>query len=201
MENELKKIILKVRELFKKYGIKSMTMDDIAHELRISKKTLYKYVQNKEELVDKVVEHAQNEKGKYFMELSESGLNAIQILIKVNKIAQKMLEEYNSSLEYDLNKYHPEIYKKAKKRTHENMFNSVLANLKQGQNENLYRKEVNAELISKLYVLRIDSLMDNMIITREQLHNADTINQLLEYHIRGIANEKGIAEYEKYKDN
>ncbi len=200
MNEDLLKILVKVKAMYQKFGIKSVTMDDVAKELGISKKTLYQYVKDKDDLVEKIVEMHEQENDKNFMALYSNKLNAIQLLLLVNQIMQKMLKEHNPSVEYDLKKYHPEVFKRASARNHAKIFKSVLDNLKKGKKEGLYREDLNVDLIAKLYVLRIDSLMDSEIITREEILNSESMKQLMEYHIRGISNENGIKEYEKYKD-
>lgn len=200
MENEFIEILRKVKELYNKYGIKSVTMDDVARELGMSKKTLYQYVQNKDELVEKVIDLYQEEHEGYFNKIKSKKLNAIQSLLWVNKLISKMMEDHNPSVEFDLRKYHPAVFHKIKEQSHEKMYNSVLNNIIQGKKEGLYRDNINEILIAKLYVLRIDTIMESEIITREEMMNPEVINQILEYHIRGIANEKGIREYEEYKE-
>lgn len=199
MENELKQIIIKVRDLYHKYGIKSMTMDDVSKELGISKKTLYQYVQNKDELVTKVCEVNQDEIDGYFEKIKSKNLNAIQSLMWVNKLILKLLKEHNHSIEYDLRKYHPEVFFKLRVEGSKRMFESVLSNIIQGKKEGLYRKNVDENIITKLYVSRIENLTGGDLITREDMMNPDFTFQIMEYHIRGIANEKGIIEYEQIK--
>ncbi|MFC2096715.1 TetR/AcrR family transcriptional regulator [Bacteroidota bacterium] len=199
MNEELKKLLIKVRDLYTKYGIKSMTMDDVARELGMSKKTLYQYVQNKDELVLKVCELYDEEKNEIFREIVLKNLNAIESLMHVNKLVSKILKEYNPSVEYDLKKYHPEVYFQVKENNHSNMYNAVLQNLKNGKKEGLYRSELDEELIAKLYVSRINSLSDSDVIKPEDMKKPGFMQQLMEYHIRGIANENGIKELEKCK--
>jgi len=199
MENELKNLVIKVRALYVKYGIKSMTMDDVARELGMSKKTLYQFVQNKDELVSKVCELMDYERAKKFQKIYAEKLNAIQSLMEVNKIVSQELKEFNPSIEYDLRKYHPEVYFKIKEKNHKIMFNAVLDNLKKGKKEGLYRSDLDEDLIAKLYISRVDSIRDNEFILKEELQKPEFTRQLIEYHIRGVANENGINEFEKYR--
>src|ERR1035437_2884162 len=110
MNEELKNLLSKVRCLYMKYGIKSVTMDDVARELGISKKTLYQYVNDKNELVQKVVEMELDDKAEGFSKMNCSGLNAIEELFEVHKMIRQMLKDYNPSTEYDLRKYYPELF-------------------------------------------------------------------------------------------
>jgi AcrR family transcriptional regulator len=176
-----------------KYGIKSVTMDDVARELGISKKTLYQYVNDKNELVKKVVELDLNEKGEFFSKMCCPGLNAIEEIFEVHKMVQQMLKDYNPSTEYDLRKYYPELYTSIVKVRRERIFNNILSNLQKGKKEGLYRVELNDELIAKLQLSRVETAFDDKIFTQEELLSPKVFYELFVYHIRGIANEKGLT--------
>ncbi|MCK4664369.1 MAG: TetR/AcrR family transcriptional regulator [Bacteroidales bacterium] len=197
MNQELRKLTEKVRSLFTKYGIKSMTMDDIARELGMSKKTLYQYIKNKDELVLSVIKLIEEEHEEFFKEMQSKKLNAIQSLICVNKLLHRMFKEYNPSFEFDMKKYHPEIYHAVKKQAMDKMYNAVLSNIKQGKAEGLYRENLDDVLIAKLYASRIKTLNESDLITLEEKMNPEFKNQIFEYHIRGIANKEGIKQFEE----
>ena len=93
MNSELENILEKVAALYMKYGVKSITMDDVARELGISKKTLYQYVENKNELVEKVVDYVLNKKDCEFKMISEKEMNAIEKLLEVNMHIIKTMKE------------------------------------------------------------------------------------------------------------
>jgi TetR/AcrR family transcriptional regulator, cholesterol catabolism regulator len=181
-------------------------MDDVARELGISKKTLYTYVSNKEELVEKVLEHIHDSHNKNMVCANKvKGLNAIEVLMAVNDMVNKMIQEHNPSTEYDLKKYYPELYKKFLNHRNEHIFSSILQNIQQGKDEGLYRREINNELISKLYVNRINSMTGDDTFTIEELKSSNFFLQVMEFHIRGLATPKGIEilekELMKYKTN
>lgn len=175
-----------------KYGIKSVTMDDVARELGISKKTLYQYVNDKNELVQKVVEMEISEKAKDFSKLNCPGLNAIEEVFEVHKSVLKMLKDYNPSTEYDLRKYYPELYAQVIKVRRERVYNNILSNLIKGKSEGLYRPELNEELIAKLQLSRVEAAFDDKIFTQDELLSPKLFLEMFIYHIRGIANEKGL---------
>jgi AcrR family transcriptional regulator len=192
MNEELKNLLTKVRCLYMKYGIKSVTMDDVARELGISKKTLYQYVNDKNELVQKVVEMEISEKAKDFSKLNCPGLNAIEEVFEVHKSVLKMLKDYNPSTEYDLRKYYPELYAQVIKVRRERVYNNILSNLIKGKSEGLYRPELNEELIAKLQLSRVEAAFDDKIFTQDELLSPKLFLEMFIYHIRGIANEKGL---------
>lgn len=192
MEQKLNYILTKSYELFNKYGIKSITMDDVAYELGISKKTLYAHVSNKEDLVYKFVEQDRQHRQASFQQIINKNYNAIEELFEVNKLVKQMLSEYNPSTEYDLKKYYPEIFTEQKKTKRNGMYEAVLNNLKKGKKEGLYRQELDEIIIAKLYVSRIESICENELFTESEYKSAHFVNETINYHIRGIANKKGI---------
>jgi TetR/AcrR family transcriptional regulator, cholesterol catabolism regulator len=121
MNEELKNLLLKVGCLYKKYGIKSITMDDVSRELGISKKTLYQYVQDKNELVAQVIDLSIENQMTIFNSLFSKGLNAIDELFEVNKMVAEMIKHHNPSEDYDLRKYYPDQYQKMHKIKREEM--------------------------------------------------------------------------------
>lgn len=176
-----------------KYGIKSVTMDDVARELGISKKTLYQHVSDKNELVTKVVELEIEEKGRFFSNACSTDLNAVEEIFEVHKTILKMLKDYNPSTEYDLKKYYPELYARIAKIRRERIQTNILQNLKKGKAEGLYRAEMNEEFIAKIQLSRIETAFDSEVFTPEEIISAKLFLEFIVYHVRGIANEKGIA--------
>lgn len=186
-------IYFKVLDMYKKYGIKSITMDDVSRELGISKKTLYTLVTDKKELVEKVVEHEFEFVKECFNEVFEKeGNNAIDQLFEVNHFMRNQLKYHSPSFDYDLRKYYPDLYRKITDRKQHEMYESVLANMKKGKAEGIYRKDLNEEIIAKLYVTRIIHAHESAIISIEDFIAPEAYKQYFMYHIRGIANEKGI---------
>ena len=192
MTDELKSILERVRALYMKYGIKSITMDDVARELSISKKTLYQYVCDKNELVAKVFEMETDIKECTIKTLESGGANAIEEMIMVNKHVNKMLKEHNPSTEYDLKKYYPELYRKFYETRRGKIFEWIKSNIKRGKTEGLYRDDVNEELIAKLVVIQNEGIVDTELFNITEYTSQKSFVEILVYHIRGIANEKGI---------
>lgn len=197
MNEELINILEKVRVLYLRYGIKSITMDDVARELGISKKTLYHYVADKTELVQKVVDLEVNRREYEFEKMCSDGKNAIEELIEVHRFLFNKLKEHNPATEYDLRKYYPDIYKKYNDHTNCKMYEKVLANLQKGLAEGLYRSNLNAEIIARLTVMRaeISGVID--YDNRGILTSPEFFTEAIIYHIRGIANDEGIKVLEK----
>lgn len=193
MDQELRNILNRVSKLFFNYGIKSLTMDDISRELGISKKTLYQYVNNKEELVQKTLEALDCEHDEEMEKQRHPELNAIQSLWRVNTLVSQMIREQNPSAQYDLKKYYPKVFTNFRHKRVEKIKNLVIRNLQQGKQEGLYRHRIDEQLIAKFYLSRISHTTDiDSVFTHEEMLSPNFMPQLMEYHIRGIASKKGI---------
>ena len=109
MNLELNNLLEKVSSLYNRYGIRSITMDDVSRELGISKKTLYKFVSDKSDLVEKVMLFELSYKRPNPGDLKKR--NAIEDLFWVNKMINQTIKDTNPSKEFDLQKYYPAINK------------------------------------------------------------------------------------------
>lgn len=197
MNEELKNILSKVRELYMKYGIKSITMDDVARELGISKKTLYQHVTDKDDLVGKFVDNEIEIRQAEICNCFRVGFNAIEELFEISLFMNKLMREQNPATDHDLKKYYPNHYQKSIKARREGMYNYILLNLKKGKKEELYRDDMDEEIIAKIYLSRVESIPFNDLYTIEEFTSIRLFVELLTYHIRGIATKKGIAVLEK----
>jgi len=192
MTDENLDILKKVFELYIKYGIKSVTMDDVAHELGISKKTLYQIVKDKQDLVQQVVAAERKCQMKSFEKIMGSKLNAIEQLIVVIRTVNKVMEENSPTYLYDLKKYYPDLFKIFREEGRQKMYNSMVANIKQGKKEGLYRKDLDEVIIAKLYLTRVEAIQDSEIFTESEIHSSEFFREVLIYHIRGMASENGL---------
>lgn len=192
MNTKDKDIIRKVAQLYKKYGIKSITMDDVAHELGISKKTLYECFSDKLHLVNAVIEQEIIFNEFRLQEQKNSSENALQEMFQIFRFHLQMLKEYNPSLEFDLKKYYPEIYNRLNRIKREKIWETTLNNLIKGKSEGFYRKELNEEIITKLTVLRIENISESDLFSQEEIYSHEFSKEMFLYHLHGILTPMGI---------
>ena len=185
-------ILKKAGDTFLKLGFKSVTMDDIANELGISKKTIYKYFKNKAHLVDETTTYMHETMHKEALKIYDLGYNAIQENFEVNKVFKGFMQNLDDSPIYQLQKYYPETYHKIMSQEFCLFKDCLLSNIQKGINEGLFRKEISIDQVTKFYFSLIMSVHDSNLYT----YSKNTINKLelnvLEYHTRAIATEKGI---------
>jgi TetR/AcrR family transcriptional regulator, cholesterol catabolism regulator len=190
-------IITKVTQLYMKYGIRSVTMDDVARELGISKKTLYLHFKDKDELVKKVVGVHMTSLQSEFENSHKSSNNAIENLLYMSRVLTQMLKQANPSVTYDLQKYYPEIWKNTVMSRHEHIFNQIKANMIQGIKEDLYRTDLDVDIIAHLYLFRVEMSQLFEVMEEKKFSFENVFKAIFIYHIRGIANKKGIEFLEK----
>jgi AcrR family transcriptional regulator len=192
MNKEFEDILMKVSRLYRKYGIKSVTMDDVAHELGMSKKTLYQFVSDKTELVQMVVEHVRQCNFSAMKKKNGTEHNAIEELIEVSQHVNSLMKDHSPSYEYDLKKYYPDIYRNLMSARRKLMYESMISNIRKGKKEGIYRKELDEKIIAKLHLLRIENLQTTEIFNEEEMHSQKFFREVFVYHIHGLATDKGL---------
>lgn len=191
-------IVEDAARIFWTNGIRSVTMDDVARQLGISKKTLYQHVKDKNDLVTKVLHHTSGQFHEHVHAIRQQGLNAIDEMYAIAQFIAVETAKFHPSLYFDLAKYHPEACRIMDQGRQVEVVEMVAANMEKGIGEGLYRENLNVPLIAKLYVVRFDQTMSmEMGRLTEQYSLAEINWELFRYHIRGIASRKGIDHLEK----
>lgn len=188
------KIIKKATEMFLKLGFKSVTMDDIACEMCISKKTIYKYFHNKEMLIEEGTEVVHQKIHSIIDEIVSKNHNAIEENFEIRRMFKEMFQSFDHSPAFQLKKHYPEIYAKMMANEIEDCNTVFTQNISKGIEQGLYRKDVNIEAAVRFYYTLIFSINENTQLESEAIKLE---NLALEYHTRAIATPKGIIELEK----
>lgn len=192
-----KKIIEKAQELFMQYGLKSISMDDIARTLGISKKTLYQFVNNKADLIQKgLVMHIEEEK-MVLNEIHKTAENAIDEMIKISRYVSQTLQKTNPSIIHDLQKYYQSSWKLMESLHFEHTYFLIKNNITKGIVEGLYREDVSADIIAKLYIGRIDLVLDKNLFPVGEYTFSRVHSAMITYHLHGIMSEKGVKVFEE----
>lgn len=188
------KIIKKATDMFLKLGFKSVTMDDIACEMCISKKTIYKYFSNKEKLIEEGTEVIHQKIHSLMDEVVSKNFNAIEENFEMRKMFKEMFQSFDHSPAYQLKKHYPEIYEKMMANEIEDCNKMFSQNIVKGIQQGLYRQETDVESATKFYYTLIFSINEN---TQLESDAYKLEGKALEYHTRAIATPKGILELEK----
>ncbi|CDF77884.1 transcriptional regulator, TetR family [Formosa agariphila KMM 3901] len=186
------KIIMKSAELFSNLGFKSVTMDDIANEMGISKKTIYQYFATKTKLVEATAIFKFECISESIDDIFKLEANPIDELFNTKDFIISHMKNQKISIEYQFKKYYPKIYSIVKQKQFEAMNKCVSDNLNRGIHAGLYRTNLNVDFISRIYFSAMGSMKDNEIFPTDQFNLEDSLSHYLEYHLRGICTPKGL---------
>ena len=198
---EASHILDRILALFVRYGVRSITMNDIARELGVSKKTLYSDFKDKEDLIKQVVDFDKSQSRHVLDELYESELNALEEVYQVNSRIHSIRSCYSPSFHYDLKRYYPDTYRSWIQDKRQNMYDLITKNLRKGKKEGLYREEIREHIIARLYMARVEMLDSNEIIEEQETLSAEFMQEIFFYHLHGICNDKGLKKLAQLKEN
>jgi len=188
MEN---KILDQTFLLVMRYGIKSVSMDDISKGIGISKKTIYQYFENKKTLITNVmVNHIEKDKND-LTTITAKSINAIDEMVGIAKHVMQFLRGMSPSLMYDIQKYYPGVWTKVEKEHFDFLKQTVTKNIERGQSEGIYNVDLNADVVSKLYVKQSLALADQSFFPLSEYSRIDLFKNMVTYHIRGLMNDNG----------
>lgn len=196
MDDKMAQILKASGTLFRKYGIRSISMDDIAREIGMSKKTLYQYVENKNDLLEKLLMHLVTSSTACVTE-GLSDKNAIDILLQVSVKVSQEIKEMNPAILFDLEKFYPALFRTFVQAKRDHVYIKIKENLEQGISEGIYRNDIDADLVSKLYVQKLLDVHDPDFLSSVDFTFEKVFQVMFDNHIRGIANPVGLAYYEK----
>ena len=199
MDKNQVNILERVRELFYKYGVRSVSMDDLCRDINVSKKKLYQYFSSKNELVEKLLELERQNFEIIFDNYNFEGVNAIDILLIVSKELGERFRDVSPSMTFDLKKYYPDVYRNHIDERIEFIFTKIKINLEKGINQGVYRDDLSTELLARLYIRRLIDLHNPEFFPADKFSFQTLFDVMFENFIRGIANEAGIKYYEQQK--
>ena len=190
-------ILNKAVDLFLHYGFKSVTMDDIANDLGISKKTIYKYFSHKLDLIDASTILVHEKVDKMIGEIVMKNFNAIEENFVIKSIFKDMFKNVKTSPMFQLKKYYPETYGKVMEHQMCTFSECVRENLHKGIKEKLYRQDIDVEIVMKFYFQLIYGAYEGDLFGTNMEDIIKTEVKILEYHTRSIATSKGIEVLEE----
>ncbi len=189
----------KANELFRRYGIKSITMDEIATQLGVSKKTLYLYFSDKEELVEAVVRNTIKQAQQICNENRDNSKDAVHELFAAMDLMQLIFSEMNPAMMYDLEKFHPASYRLFLEHKNKYLYDVIRDNLRRGIEQDLYRPEIDIDLVAKI---RLECMMAsfNQDVFPPSRYNLSKVHTaLIEHFAFGVASLKGHRLISKYQ--
>ena len=187
----------RVEGLFLRFGIKSITMDDVAADLGISKKTLYQFVESKDELVAKVLENHISTRKLQCFEMTSTAPNAIEEIFIILDSNSQELAQMKTNIVYDLQKYHREAWEMMRKFQYDFVFKVIKDNLLRGRKEGLYREDFDIDILAKLHLATSFNLFDPQLFPEGAGQKVTLFKEYMMHYLHGIVSPKGLAYLKK----
>ena len=189
-------ILQRASLVFMKLGIKSVTMDDIATQLGISKKTLYNHFRDKNQLVENIIKSKIAEDRNVFQKASLESINAIEEMFMHSKYVIETFKAVNPTVFHDLQKNYPSAWQLTVNHKWDFVYNQFLKNIDRGVKEGIYRVDIHKEIYSRMFVSQIEIIVEGDVFPWPEFKYETVFLENFRLHIRGIANEKGLEYFQ-----
>lgn len=186
------RILKKAADLFLNQGVKSVTMDEIARELGMSKKTIYARFETKNQLVEATSIFIFEGIASGIRKIKEEKRDPVEELFVIKNFILLSLREDRSSPEFQLKTYYPEIFAKLRARQKTLVESSITENLQRGISEGVYLEDLKLSFIARIYFIGMTGIKDRIIFPEEMFVPEELTELFLEYHLRSIVTEKGL---------
>src|SRR5690554_3180063 len=191
MEKKRNEIIEQAALIFLRHGIRSVTMDDLVKSLGMSKKTIYNYFKDKNELVECIVKTL-IERNRKACEVGRlKSKNAIDALMSISEYSMRLFTEIHTSVFYDLQKYHQETWNTIKQHRFEFISDQITENIRRGQEEGIYLSNLNPKTMSGIHLSMVSMMTDSDVFDVESNEYGQLLEQIVLFQLRGIVNDKG----------
>ncbi|NBC25067.1 MAG: TetR family transcriptional regulator [Bacteroidetes bacterium] len=192
-------IVEATRDLFMRYGIRSVTMADISRELGVSKKTIYQQLSSKEDLVKRVMEFDTEKERNQIISISEHSKDAIDQMVQTTIYMMKKMRQISPAMHYDLQKYYGVVWTEIERRKLSFIYEVLKKNIEWGKSEELYRESIDAEIISRFFVHKAALAVDEVYFPLDTYQRDELLMQLMSYHLNGITTKTGVVKWRLYK--
>ena len=197
MNKKQKDIIERAGLVFMKLGIRSVTMNEIAYELGISKKTLYNHFKDKDELIKTIIKAKLKADIEVFQNASVKSENAIDELLMHSKYVIETFKAVNPTVFHDLKKSYPESWKDIFDHKWDFVYHQFLKNIDRGIKEGFYRRDIHKEIYAKMYVSQIETIIEGDIFPWPEFKYDVVFMENFRLHIRGLSNERGLKYFQE----
>lgn len=192
------RILAEAERLFWKYGIRSVTMEDIAKKLGISKKTIYQHFSDKEQILSQVI---QDKLGRNQSEMTCMAIesdNPVEEIMHVLSMLQKHADNVSPNLLIDMKRHYPQAFALFKQFKEGEIMRSILENIQKGISQGLYRTDINPTILARLRVEQIELAFDNEIFPTDQYTMHEIQSELMHHFVRGMLTEQGFLVYNQF---
>ena len=197
MEEKKQSIISRTLDLFNIRGIKSVTMGEVCAFQRISKKTLYKFFRDKDDLIHSCMSYELQRNDEEVQRIVSKGLNAIDESFEISRYMIDQISDYNIVVFNELQNYYPNIYRLFEDHQNDTVRVSIIENIEKGIKEGLYRPDLNIEIVVGLHLTLMYNLFTANLLNTKHYSFTEIYQELFNYHIHGISSPKGIEYLQK----
>lgn len=193
------RIVSKAHELFMRYGIRSVSMDEVANHLGMSKKTIYQFYADKDALVADVINIEVNEKQVECKMHRQRSENAIHEIFMATDMLLELLTHMNPALIFDLEKYHPAAFKKYNEHKNSFLYTLIRENIDWGKREGLYRDEVMSDVMARFRLASVFLIFNPENFPNSKHSTSTLVSEITDNFLYGLASVKGQKLIQKYK--
>lgn len=195
----MKERILTVAEqLFWRYGVRSVTMEDIAKGLGISKKTIYQHFADKDDILYQVIQEKVDTDMTEMDCMAVETDNPIEELMMVLEMMRKNQHEVSPNLLMDIKRYHPQAFGLFRQHMDQHIMKSILENIQKGIAQGVYRNDINPAILARMRVEQIELAFNNEFFPTNQYSMLDIQRELIHHFVRGMLTEQGFTIYNQY---
>jgi TetR/AcrR family transcriptional regulator, cholesterol catabolism regulator len=195
------RILYKATEMCFRFGIRSVTMDDIAKELGISKKTIYTHFEDKDEIIYQIMQSEMLKDKCEWNELGKNAKNIIEKMINAQHLMKKSMEGINPSIFLDIKRFHPRAWALFQSHKHQFILKTITDDINKGIEEGLFRKDINVEFMGRYRMEQVELGFDPAVFPTEKYNMIEIQTTLMDHFIRGILTEKGLNQYNTYQQS
>jgi len=199
-QDNKEKLLKGAEELFMRFGVRSITMDDIARHLGISKKTIYQHFADKDDVVVSVAKSRLEKQRQQFEKATAESKNSVEEMVKLSYCIKENMRDTNPSVLFDMQKYHQRAWNVWLEFKHKFIRQSVMQSLKRGMEEGYFRSDINTDILVIMRLEVVQMAFDNMVFPRDQFNLAEVQTHLFDHFVHGILTDKGKKLYQKYKE-
>jgi AcrR family transcriptional regulator len=195
------RILKAAQELFFSYGIRSITMDDIARHLSMSKKTIYQYFEDKDQIVYTLMQDDFEQRVKSMKEVTDQSKDAVDEILQSMDMMHDFFSALNPNVIYDIQKFHPQTWEVFRRFREHHIQRNVEANLRRGIKQGYYRTDINVPAIARLRIQEVEMGMDPHIYSPQQFKVNEVELALLDHFLFGILTLKGLKKLLEYRQH
>ena len=195
------RIKLKAHDLVMQYGIRSVSMDDIAGALGMSKKTIYHYYADKDQLIEEIIKDKVEESRVSCLKDKQTAKDAVHEVFLAMEMMQEMFQQMNPSVVHDMEKFHPKAHAHFVKHKYDFLYKVLTENIERGIEEGLYRPEIKPDIIVKARLENLLLSFNQLVYPKNKYSVIDVEIQLTEHFLFGLSSQKGHKLILKYQQD